>query len=471
MQGAKLREAVRRGALDEVHAILTAAGPANAAYLVQETEPATPKWDRQCSVRGSAPNLEEGYTAVHLAAKMNHVPILDALLKACPCAVNSEVQRGYSDHQVKKGLTPIMVAARNGHANAVTKLVSRDAALNDKLENGKTALLLAAAKGHSSALEALLQAATSMTVVDPIDINARDDNGAVVPKVWLIRLALPECHVVVVRVTLCSLSACETQSHAAALPMRAARVAMRIEGPKIHSQEFACSQSQLSSLSGHAPNRCLASLNDCYPAARPLPADPPTTSPPAPLLPLQRISMRPSMSRRCTLAVRRPPPGTLRMRRAGDTALHHAVRLESQAIRQAVLGVMLSTHRKRKPNVAAANNDGLTPLMLAIQAGHGDACEVLLRRRQNLNLADSEGCTALHCAGARGAPSRALLCSWSHGVGACAALLGPAGQAQLLAATQAPFPCALRRPHAPCPRRLHLVLHAAAACIQLPART
>jgi len=235
VQGAKLRDAVRSGALAEVHNILKAAGPTNAFCLVQETEPPMPKWDRQCSARGSAPSSEEGYTAVHMAAKMNQVPILDALLKACPCAVNSEVERGYSDHQVKKGLTPIMVAARNGHADAVKKLVGRDAALNDKLENGKTAMLLAAAKGHSGALEALLQAAASVTVVDPIDINARDHNGAVVPKVWLIEVALLECHVGVVRVILCSLSACETPSHAAALPMRAASVAVRTEGAMYNS--------------------------------------------------------------------------------------------------------------------------------------------------------------------------------------------------------------------------------------------
>ncbi len=194
MQGAKLRDAVRSGALADVHAILKAAGPTNAFYLVQEVEPPRPKWDRLWSARGSKSSSEEGYTAVHLAAKMNHVPILDALLEACPCALNSEVERGYSDHQVKKGLTPIMVAARTGNADAVRELVSRRAALNDKLDNGNTTLLLAAAKGHSSALEALLQQVNSATVVDMADINARDHSGAVVPQMWLSEVTLLVLH-------------------------------------------------------------------------------------------------------------------------------------------------------------------------------------------------------------------------------------------------------------------------------------
>jgi len=144
---------------------------------------------------------------------MNHVPILDALLEACPCALNSEVERGYSDHQVKKGLTPIMVAARNGHADAVRELVSRRAALNDRLDNDTTALLLAAAKGHSGALEELLQLPKSLTVVDAADIDARDQNGAAMPMMWLIGVTMlvpyGSC---AVHAVLCSPVACVRRS-------------------------------------------------------------------------------------------------------------------------------------------------------------------------------------------------------------------------------------------------------------------
>jgi hypothetical protein len=170
---------------------------------------------------------------------------------------------------------------------------------------------------------------------------------------------------------------------------------------------------------------------------------------------------------------RRAPPAAqalTSMRRAGDTALHHAVRLETQALRQAVLGVLLSPPRKKKPNVAVANNDGLTPLMLAIRAGHGDACDNLLRRRQNLNLADSEGCTALHCAGARGAPSRVLLCGCCA-VRVLAQRLVKQARRSCLPHHRRPFPRHSAGPSPPAPGALHFVLLAAAACIHVPACT
>jgi ankyrin repeat protein len=397
VQGAKLRDAVRSGALDKVHAILTAAGP-NASYLVREPEPAGPKWDRQCSERGSSAISEEGYTAVHLAAMMNYAPILHALLEACPCALNSEVERGYSDHQVKKGLTPIMVAARNGYADVVKELVGQNAALNDKLENGKTALLFAAAKGHSGALAALLQEDKFTTSKDAADIDARDHNGAVVPKMWLVEVTLLECHVDVVHVILCSPRRNTHHSPAELAVRTPAELAVR-----------PCTKA-----------RCLAFPNDSHPAARPPSADPPTTWPSAPLLPLQGISTAPEHATQvhACLAARRAPPAAqalTSMRCAGDTALHHAVRLERHNIRQDVLDVLLSPQRFKKPNVAAVNKDGLTPLMLAIRNGHGDACDMLLQQQQNLNLTDGGGCTALHCAGARGAPSRAFLCGCRAG--------------------------------------------------------
>ena len=190
VQAAKLRDAVRSGAVDKVQAMLRAAGT-SAHLLVQEPEPPMPKRDRPSSVRDSSSSSEDGYTAVHLAAKMNHVPVLDALLEACPWALNSEVESvsWCKDHQVKAGLTPIMVAARHGHVDAVKELVNRRAALNDKLENGNTALLIAAARGHSSALDALLEKeAKSTTSKDGADIDAMDHKGAVVPKMRLIEV-------------------------------------------------------------------------------------------------------------------------------------------------------------------------------------------------------------------------------------------------------------------------------------------
>ena len=106
------------------------------------------------------------------------------------------------------------------------------------------------------------------------------------------------------------------------------------------------------------------------------------------------------------------------MRRAGDTALHHAVKLMDQPTRQAVLRVLLSQQLMGRPgpNVEAANNAGHTPLMLAIiEHDHGDACNMLMQQQQNLNLADKRGYTALHHAGARSTLSRALFCGCRAG--------------------------------------------------------
>ena len=110
---------------------------------------------------------------MHVAAKHNHIDILQLLLEINPEALNSEAARGYKDRQVKQGLTPLMVAAGNGNARAVKELASRHAAVNDTLENGNTALLLAAAHGHSAALKELLKLPMPLAV----DLDTKDHNG------------------------------------------------------------------------------------------------------------------------------------------------------------------------------------------------------------------------------------------------------------------------------------------------------
>lgn len=65
----------------------------------------------------------------------------------------------------------------------------------------------------------------------------------------------------------------------------------------------------------------------------------------------------------------------------------------------AILEVLLCGLCK-PPNVSATNNDGRTPLMLSILGQHDKAFGLLLPLRQNINLTDSDGCTALHHAGA-----------------------------------------------------------------------
>ncbi len=188
LQGASLRHAVRKGLLADVRDIIRNAGP-NAYSLVQDAEP--PKFKMGRTVRPAWNDAsEEGFSAVHVAAKHNHIDILQLLLEVNPEALNSEVARGYKDRQVKQGLTPLMVAAGNGQARAVKELASRHAAVNDTLENGNTALLLAAAKGHCAALKELLKLPKPLAV----DLDTKDHNGTLP-----CRLSLPVC---------CSLGGC-----------------------------------------------------------------------------------------------------------------------------------------------------------------------------------------------------------------------------------------------------------------------
>lgn len=60
-----------------------------------------------------------------------------------------------------------------------------------------------------------------------------------------------------------------------------------------------------------------------------------------------------------------------------------------------------ATSSSSSVNVAAANNNGVTPLMLAIRIGDTATFGSLMQRQQNLNLADNQGRTALHYAGAQ----------------------------------------------------------------------
>jgi hypothetical protein len=89
-------------------------------------------------------------------------------------------------------------------------------------------------------------------------------------------------------------------------------------------------------------------------------------------------------------------------------------------------------------NVAAANNSGVTPLMLAIRIGDTATFASLMERPQNLNLADNQGRTALHYAGAQ----RSAYGCMSHvrRMRACAALVPP-GHDQSLKQYSREAPC------------------------------
>ena len=66
-------------------------------------------------------------------------------------------------------LTPLLVAAWNGHSVVVETLLSHSAALNQRNDHGLSPLMAAAWNGHAQVVRALLNSGA--------DVRATDDNG------------------------------------------------------------------------------------------------------------------------------------------------------------------------------------------------------------------------------------------------------------------------------------------------------
>ncbi|MDR0288956.1 MAG: ankyrin repeat domain-containing protein [Rickettsiales bacterium] len=102
--------------------------------------------------------VEISLTLLHIAAASDDDSVMQALIKA-GADVNTEDNYG---------ITPLHLAAQNGHKNAIgTLLKAKRINVNAKDQYGKTPLHLATAKNHNDAIEALLKAKR-------IDVNAKD---------------------------------------------------------------------------------------------------------------------------------------------------------------------------------------------------------------------------------------------------------------------------------------------------------
>src|SRR5215813_3659076 len=91
----------------------------------------------------------DGTTALHWAAHWDNVEAADLLIKAGanPMAAN------------RLGATPLFIAAENGSAAMVTKLLAAGADPNAPfLSNGETALMVAARSGNVETVKTLLDA-------------------------------------------------------------------------------------------------------------------------------------------------------------------------------------------------------------------------------------------------------------------------------------------------------------------------
>ena len=96
-----------------------------------------------------------GHTPLHLAAKEGHAQAVTALLNAGAAP----------DVRIRKGLSALHLAAMNGHTEAVTALLKDRAAPNAQNKVGDTSLHLAAERNqHPEVITALLDAHAAANV-------------------------------------------------------------------------------------------------------------------------------------------------------------------------------------------------------------------------------------------------------------------------------------------------------------------
>lgn len=141
---------------------------------------------------------KEGMTALNLAAKAGHLPVLDVLLKyqaqleiadndghtplmAAVTADKTEaalrlLRAGANPDAHEKGyIYPLHMAAYHGNLDIVKELVNKGADLNALiLANGRTALHWAVQKENTAVIEALVKAGARTDIADKAGLTPRD---------------------------------------------------------------------------------------------------------------------------------------------------------------------------------------------------------------------------------------------------------------------------------------------------------
>ena len=122
---------------------------------------------------------KDGETPLYLAAKMGHVNAIQALVNS-GAHVDCGIKRSTPPWEVEEGLTvfyenygdketPMYIAAKNGHVDAIRALVRCGADVNAARQDGGTPMHAAAQNGHVNAIEILAE--------NRADINIANEDG------------------------------------------------------------------------------------------------------------------------------------------------------------------------------------------------------------------------------------------------------------------------------------------------------
>jgi ankyrin repeat protein len=134
-------------------------------------------------------SLSNGGNALHYAALLGNVPVLQALLAAHPysishinialqlaaqsgeaSAVAQLLEAGADPNATElSGITPILYASMNGHAVVVSALLEAGANPNSPEKTGATPVMYAAMNGHEAVVSALLKGGADANAHAPYD--------------------------------------------------------------------------------------------------------------------------------------------------------------------------------------------------------------------------------------------------------------------------------------------------------------
>ncbi len=122
---------------------------------------------RELLKRGADVNGQGFETALHIAARQNHIPLLQLLISS-----GAELDRRRLGHRDRS--TALMLAARNGHLAASRTLIANGAKVHLTGKDGATALMYAARRGRTKIVKLLLTNGARLTDEDAFGKTALD---------------------------------------------------------------------------------------------------------------------------------------------------------------------------------------------------------------------------------------------------------------------------------------------------------